>query len=94
MIKIPKEAFKTKAEDGSDVVPSVGDEVPLDGFTGKVESEDGDNLVVNLTDYNGSPVEYVDDPAEEAKEPADANDDQQKKDLLDEMAKPDGKAYD
>lgn len=88
MLKIPKEAFKTQSEDGSDVLPEVGDEVNLDGFSGTVQSEDGDNLVVNLTDFHGVPVEYVDDPAEEKAEGAPPdNSEADKKSLIEQMSK-------
>ena len=84
MIQIPKKAFETKAEDGSYVLPSVGDKVPLDGFTGEVKSEDGDNLVVDLQEYNGEPVTYLDDPAEEKSENPD---DAQQNSLIEQMSK-------
>ena len=70
-ISIPMKAFEMSAQDGSAVSPSVGDDVTLDGtFKGVVKSEDGKNLTIDLTEYNGAPVTYVDDPAEENAEGA------------------------
>lgn len=82
MIKIPKEAFKTQAEDGSDVLPEVGDEIPFSGFTGMVKADKGDSLVIELTSFNGQPVTY-----EEGEEPAPPSEDQVKDDLLERMEK-------
>lgn len=84
MIKIPKKVLELDTEGGEKVAPSVGDEVDLKGFTGKVASEDGEDLVIDLVSYNGAPVSYAEKQVESE---GDDHEEKEKKDLLEMMSK-------
>ena len=80
MISIPKKALEMKGEDSAPVSPEVGDEIPLDGFSGVVTKIDGDNVIVDLKSYNGEPVSYATEKKAEPK-----GEEAEKADLLERM---------
>ena len=81
MIKVPMEALMGQGEDGSDLVPEVGDSVLMPEVSGEVAEVNDDGTVhLSLISANGVPIEYVDH--KEAEEVAEGNDDLEAAELL------------
>lgn len=89
MIKIPKKTFEMNCEDGSNACPECGDEVSLDGLTGKVAAADETHLHIEPSAFHGEPVAAA-DPETDGKQdnPTDEDSDaKEKKQLLETLTK-------
>lgn len=87
MIKIPKKTFELNCEDGDTACPEAGDEVSLDGLSGKVVNADDTHLHIEPTAFHGEPVMVADPETDgEQDNPTDEDSDaKEKKQLLESL---------